>query len=183
MLDEEDGVACLDHRLKKVKDAADVVEVEAVGRLVHNEDFARVAEVGRQLDALQLAARKRRKRLVQMEIAQPDLAQWLQFFGNDSACKHFRGFVGSHIHHFGDVLSLHLIKQDLVGVTQPAASLTNGFDAVHKSHITDNHALALTNGATSLAVEGEQIGLGLVGFGKQLADVVGHFEVGGWRGA
>ena len=39
VLDEEDGVACLHHGVEEVEDALDVVEVEAVGRLVHNEDF------------------------------------------------------------------------------------------------------------------------------------------------
>ena len=39
VLDEEDGVARLDHGVEEVQDALDVVEVEAVGRLVHDEDF------------------------------------------------------------------------------------------------------------------------------------------------
>ena len=39
VLDEEDGVACLHHGVEQVEYALDVVEVEAVGRLVHDEDF------------------------------------------------------------------------------------------------------------------------------------------------
>ena len=39
VLDEEDGVAHLHHGVEKVEDALDVVEVETIGRLVHDEDF------------------------------------------------------------------------------------------------------------------------------------------------
>ena len=56
VLDEEDGVARLHHRVEEVEDALDVARVETVGGLVHDEDLARVAQVGGQLDALQLAA-------------------------------------------------------------------------------------------------------------------------------
>ena len=66
VLDEEDGVARLHHRVEEVEDAADVARVETVGGLVHDEDFARIAQVGGQLDALQLAAGKGGERLVQM---------------------------------------------------------------------------------------------------------------------
>ena len=66
VLNEEDGVARLHHRVEEVEDAADVARVETVGGLVHDEDFARIAQVGGQLDALQLAAGKGGERLVQM---------------------------------------------------------------------------------------------------------------------
>ena len=39
VLDEEDGVARFDHVVEQVENALDVVEVETVGRLVHDEDF------------------------------------------------------------------------------------------------------------------------------------------------
>ena len=39
VLDEENGVARFDHGVEEVEDALDVVEVETVGRLVHDEDF------------------------------------------------------------------------------------------------------------------------------------------------
>ena len=61
VLDKEDGVACFDHGVEEVEDSLDVVEVEAVGRLVHNEDFACVAKIGSQFDALQLTAREGRE--------------------------------------------------------------------------------------------------------------------------
>lgn len=61
VFDEEDGVACFDHGVEEVEDSLDVVEVEAIGRLVHNEDFACVAKIGSQFDALQLTAREGRE--------------------------------------------------------------------------------------------------------------------------
>ena len=57
VLDEEDGVALVDHAVEEFEDAVDVVEVQSVGRLVEDEDLALVAEEGSQLDALQLASR------------------------------------------------------------------------------------------------------------------------------
>ena len=38
VLDEEDGVARLHHRVEKVEDTADVARVKTVGGLVHDED-------------------------------------------------------------------------------------------------------------------------------------------------
>lgn len=38
VLDEEDGVARLHHRVEEVEDAADVARVETVGGLVHDEN-------------------------------------------------------------------------------------------------------------------------------------------------
>ena len=46
VFDEEDGVARLHHRVKEVEDALDVARVETVGGLVHDEDLARIAQVG-----------------------------------------------------------------------------------------------------------------------------------------
>lgn len=39
VLDEEDGVARLHHRVEEVEDAADVTRVETVGWLVHNKQL------------------------------------------------------------------------------------------------------------------------------------------------
>ena len=183
MFNEEDGVARFYHGVEEVEDALDVVEVQAIGRLVHDEDFARIAKVGSQFDALQLAARERRKRLIQMEIAQTDLAQWFQLLSNDGTCKHFRGFVGGHVHHLGDIHAVDFVSQYLIAVSQSATGLTGSLDGIHKGHIADDDTFALADGTATLAVEGEEVSLGFVGLSEKFADVVGNFQIGGRGGA
>ena len=59
----------------------DVVEVQAGGRLVEDEERARVArrrQVRRQFHALRLAAGKRGRRLPQPQVAEPHIVQHLQ---------------------------------------------------------------------------------------------------------
>ena len=179
VLDEKDGVARLHHRVEEVEDAFDVARVEAVGRLVHDEDLARIAQVGGQLDALQFAAGEGGERLVEVEIAQADLAQRFQLFGNHTSGKQLRGFVGGEVHHLGDVEAVHLVGEDFRRITESAAGLAGGLDGIHEGHVVDDDALALADGAAALAVEGEEVGLGLVGLGEELADVVGHVQIGG----
>ena len=74
VLYEEDGVACLHHAVEEVEYATYVASVKPVRGFIHDEYLAGVAEVGGHLDALQLAAREGRQRLVQVEVAQPHLA-------------------------------------------------------------------------------------------------------------
>ena len=63
------------------------------------------------------------------------------------------------------------------------ASLAGGFDVVHEGHLGDDHSLAATHGAASLAVEGEILLLDLVGLGEAFADVGGDIHIGRGRGA
>lgn len=56
VFDEEDTIARLNHVVEQAENLFDIVEMEAVGRLVKDKDFACISEVGGQFDALQLAA-------------------------------------------------------------------------------------------------------------------------------
>ncbi len=182
VLDEEDGVSGIYHGVEEAQDALDVARVETIGGLVHDEDLARIAQIGGQLDALQLAAGEGGERLVQMQIPQADLAQRFQLLGNHTFGKQLGGFVGGEVHHLGDVEAVHLVGEDFRRVAESAAGLAGGLDGIHEGHVVDDDALALTDGTAALAVEGEEVGLGLVGLGEELADVVGDVQIGG-RGA
>ena len=81
VLDHDHRVAQVDQAVEHVQQLADVVEVQAGGRLV--EDVERPpgvgpAKLGGQLDALGLAAGERRRRLAQRQVVEPDVGQRLQ---------------------------------------------------------------------------------------------------------
>ena len=117
-----------------------------------------------------------------MEISQADFAQRLQLLRNNTSGEQLGGFVGGEVHHLGDVEAVHLVGEHFRRIAQSAAGLAGGLDGIHEGHVVDDDALALTDGTAALAVEGEEVGLGLVGLGEELADVVGHVQIGG-RGA
>ena len=81
VLDDEDRVAAVDEPVEDLEQLLDVGEVEAGGRLV--EDVERPAgrpprELGRELDALRLAARQRRRRLAEVDVAEADVDERLE---------------------------------------------------------------------------------------------------------
>ena len=75
VLDDDDRVARFDELVEHVEELRDVVEVQARRRLV--EDVERAAggalgQLARELDALGLAARERRRRLAEMDVVEAD---------------------------------------------------------------------------------------------------------------
>ncbi len=77
VLDHHQRVALRAELLQHVEQDLVVAVVQADGRLV--EDVAHAAQVGaelrREADALRLAARERRRRAVERQVAEPDLAE------------------------------------------------------------------------------------------------------------
>ena len=81
VLDDEDRVAAVDQPVEHLEQLLDVGEVEAGRRLV--EDVQRPAgrpprQLGRQLDPLRLAARQRRRRLAEVDVAEADVVERLE---------------------------------------------------------------------------------------------------------
>ena len=98
VLDDEERVAALDQAREAGEQALDVGGMEAGRGLVEEEEGvgARVsAEMGRQLDALGLAARERRQRLAEPQVLEPDVGQGLQ------AAAHVL-HVGERLERLGD---------------------------------------------------------------------------------
>ena len=81
VLDDDDRVAGLDEPVEHLEQLLDVGEVEAGRRLV--EDVQGLAgraprQLGRELHALRLAAGQRRRRLAEVDVAEPDVVQGLE---------------------------------------------------------------------------------------------------------
>src|SRR5437016_14548930 len=76
VLDDEQRMAALDELTERRDQLVDVVQVQAGRRLVEDEERVRLAvaaEVGRELDALRLAARERAERLPEPQVLEADL--------------------------------------------------------------------------------------------------------------
>ena len=106
-----------DHRVARVgeppqggEQARDVLEVEAGGRLVEEEERAAGrlrrgggGEVAGQLQPLGLPAAQRRHRLSQGEVAEPDLGERREGSGHLRLAREERaGLVDGHVEHVGD---------------------------------------------------------------------------------
>ena len=122
VLDDVDRVAHVHHLLEQVDEMAHVLEVEAVGGLVDDEDAALSAlfqrhgvllEVGCDLETLQLAAREGAQRLVEMQVMQADVHHGFEFFLDAGALEELAGASHRQIHHLGDVHAIELILQCL----------------------------------------------------------------------
>ena len=80
VLDDEHGVAVVDEAVEHLEQLLDVVEVEAGGRLVEQVERAaglHARELARELDALGFAARQRRRRLAERQVAEADVDERL----------------------------------------------------------------------------------------------------------
>ena len=192
VLDDIDGVAHVHHLLEQVDEVAHVLEVQAVGGFVDDEDAALSArleglgvllEAGRHLEALQLAARQGAQRLVEVQVVQADVHHGLELLLDGCALEELAGAAHRQVHHLGDVLAVDGVLQGLAAVAQAVACLAGGLDVVHERHLGDDDALAAAHGAAALAVEGEVLLLHLVGTGEALADVGGDVHIGRRRGA
>src|SRR5512133_882247 len=85
VLDDEHRVAAIDEAMEHVQQDAHVLEVEAGRGLVEDvERAARVAlgELGRELDALRLAARERRRALAEVDVAESDVVHRLELLAH-----------------------------------------------------------------------------------------------------
>ena len=80
VLDDQHGVALVAQLPEDVDQPQVVARVQADGRLVEHVERVdqRRSERGRQVDALRLAARQRRRQPVERQVVEPDVAQKLQ---------------------------------------------------------------------------------------------------------
>ena len=155
-----DRVAAVDEPMEHLEELLDVGEVEPGRRLV--EDVERPAgrpprQLGRQLDPLRLAARQGRRRLAEMDVAQPDVVQRLEL-GRD--VRHRREEVerlgDRHLEDVGDRLALEVDLERLAVVALALADLARHVDVGQELHLDleDPVALAVL-AAAALDVEAE----------------------------
>ena len=166
VLHDDDGVPRLHQSAEGPHQRPYVVYVEAGGWLVKDEEalLRHPSEVGGELESLTLTAGERRRRLPQMDVPQPHIAQHLQPLqdgGDLLSLLRERGeevdrLLDGHLEEVVDILVVEGHLEDVVLETLAVALLTEEPHVSHKLHLHGDIALALTIFApTALAIEGE----------------------------
>ena len=109
VLDDEDGVAAVDEALQAVEEAGDVGQVETGGGLVEDvEDVVaalQLRQFGGQFNALGLAARERRGRLAEGQVAEPEIVENGDLAPNgEHPGEELDAFLDRHVEDVGDGL-------------------------------------------------------------------------------
>src|SRR5690606_15545787 len=147
VLDNDDARTVIDQRTKRSQQFTNIVKVKAGGRPVKNEKRAVVrclGEVRRELYALGLAARERRRRLADPQVAQADGVEHLKFCDElfDVSEEDDRLSDG-HVEDIRDTLALVFNGEYLVTETRTAAVLAGEFNVGEKLHLDGDGAAAL----------------------------------------
>ena len=182
MLDDQHRVALVDQPAEHQQQLADVLEVQAGGRLVEHVDGAAgraLLQLRGQLDPLRLAAGQRRRRLPEPDVAQADLDKRLHVPGDRGhRGEEVDGLLDRHVEHLGDGLALVVHLERLAVVARAVADLARDVDVRQEVHLDLDRAVAGARlAAAALDVEREPAlevaaHLGLRGRGEELADVV-----------
>ncbi len=193
VLDDDHRVAQIDQAIEHVEQLANVVEVQARRRLVEQVQRppgAGPGQLGRQLDALGLAAGQRRRRLAQREVVEADVGQRLQHAANlRDVAEQLQRLADAHLQHVGDGLALVAHGQRLGVVAAALADVALDPDVGQEVHLDLLLAVALARlAAAARLVEAEALGLvaahlRLGQLGEQLADQVEDAGVGRRVGA
>ena len=159
------------------------------GRLVEEVDRVTgrsLGELGRQLHALRLAARQRRRRLAEPDVSEPDVDERLHVARDARLVGEEVDRLGDrHVEHVGDVLALELDVERVAVVPGALAHLARHVHVGQEVHLDLQRAVAGARlAAAALDVEAEPARhvaahLRLVGRGEQLADAVEHAGVRG----
>src|ERR1019366_4911127 len=193
MLDYHHRVAQVHQALQNVEQFADIVEVQAGGRLIEQVKGAAglaLAEFLGQLDTLRLAAGERGGGLSEVDVAQAHVVQRLQLDADLRQVFHQRqGVLDGGFQQIGDGVALELHLQGFAIVASPAAQIARHVDVRQEVHLDALEPVALARlAAAALHVEAEASRLvaALARFGQhgvQVADGGEEAGVGGGVGA
>src|SRR3984893_10931916 len=157
-----------------------MVEMQPGRRLVEDVEGAAGGaprQFLRQFDALRLSARERRRRLADMNVAEPDALQGLQFVSDRRyGAEEIGALVDRHVEHVGDALAAEQHFEGLAVVAAALADVALDIDVRQKMHLDLDDAVALAGlAAPALDVEREAAGqiaarLGLGEPGEPVAD-------------
>ena len=169
-------------RSSRPSSCSHVGEVQAGRGLVEDVDAALVAQVGGQLEPLQLAAGERRERLAEREVAEPDVGEpdedRVRGRGARLAlAEELQGLGHRHREHFADVAAAELVFE--YGRVEPLALalLADGCDARHHREVGVDDPGSVADRARALGVRAEQGRLHAVDLGERLADRLEHAAV------
>ena len=136
-------------------------QVQARRRLVENVDRVlralQLAQLSGDLDALRLAARKRRRRLAERQVAEPEIGEHLDLFAHARLAREERhAFFNRHVQHIVDRLAAQRHFERLAVESRALARAARDLDVGHEVQLRRDRAFALTFLATpALHVEAE----------------------------
>ena len=111
-----------------------------------------LAELGRELDALRLAARERRRRLAELDVVEPDVVQRLQAAADlRDLREELERLLDRHVEHVGDRLALEAHLERLAVVARALARLARHVDVGQEVHLDLDLPVALARLAASAA--------------------------------
>ena len=118
---------------------------------------ATLRQLGRELDALRLAARQRRRRLAELDVVEPDVVQRLQPPPDlRDLREEAQRLLDGHLEHVGDRLALVADLERLAVVAPALADLARDVDVGQEVHLDLDRAVALARlAAAALDVERE----------------------------
>ena len=208
VLDDEQAVAFVDEALQQLHQQRDVIEVQAGGRFVEQEQAAgallrfgirRVLnQMPDELQALCFTAGKRVERLTELQVAKTGLVEHLKL------CDDLRGFLGrlkqraaepryrllgSQTEHFMDAFSMQQDFQRMWLIAPTLALGTRHIEIAEELHLDLFVAIARAAFAAAFAgIEAEEarhdaLCLRILGFGEQRANVIKRTEKHRWRRA
>src|SRR5437870_8659075 len=193
VLDHDHGVAGVDQAVEDVEELADVLEVEAGGRLVEDVEGLAGGAAGEllaELDALRLAAAERGRALADLDVAEPDLLQHAHLVADrGDRLEQLGRFLDVHVEHVGDRVALELHLERLAVVARAVAHVAGDVDVGQEVHLDLDQAVALARlAAAALDVEAEAAGLVAAGLalrqaGEPVADLGEGAGVGRGVGA
>src|SRR5688500_229213 len=146
--------------MEDLEELLDVGEVEAGRRLIENVEGSAgrpPRQLGRELDALRLAARQRGRRLAEVDVSEPDVVERLELVLDvGHGREELERFGDGHLQDVGDRLALEVDLERLAVVALALAHLAGDVDVWQELHLDleDPVALAVL-AATALDVERE----------------------------
>ena len=188
VLDDDHRIAAVHEPLQDEEQLVDVRRVQSRRRLVEDvERLARAAprQLRRELDALRLTARERRRRLSEADVTEPNVADDLELARDARhVCKELHRLVNRHVEHLGDGLALVMHLKRLAVVACALADLAWNVDIGEELHLDLEDAVAPTRlTASPLHIEAEPPRLvaahaRLAHLTEQLTDRIEHARVG-----
>ena len=153
VLDDEQAVPGLEQLAERRQQLGDVVEVQAGGRLVEDVEHA-IAAVRRQvrgdLDPLRLAARQRRRRLAEPQVAEADLVEHLQPAQHlRRAAEERQRLADGHVEHLIDAAAAVLDLEHLRLEALALALVARHEHVGEELHLDLDHALPFARLAAS----------------------------------
>ena len=189
MLDDHHRIAAFRQLVQNIHQLVHVCKVQSRGRLVQNiNGLARTAfaQLRGQFDPLRLTAGQRRRGLAQLHIGQSHIIKCLDLPADGrQILKKGHRLLHGHVQHIINILTFIFYFQRLSVITPAAADLTGHIDIRQEMHLDLDDAVAAAGFASAaLHIETEPAlavasGLGILGGGEQISDLVEHSRIGG----